>query len=71
MDVNWLTAILTSSAFTLIGPDVGYAGVCTQAENCVLGRCVCVVFLCITTSTFFHFSLKAGQMGNFIFIRIS
>ena len=38
-----LAATITASAFTLIGPALGYAGVCAQAEsvcqNCVLGRC--------------------------------
>ena len=35
IDANWLTATHTASVFTLIGPDVGYAGVHTQAEICV------------------------------------
>ena len=43
MRVGQLVAALIASAFILISPDVGYAGVCTQAEsvhqNCVLGRC--------------------------------
>ena len=44
MRVDCLVAILTASAFTLIGPDIGYTGFCAQAKSvhqmCVLGRCV-------------------------------
>ena len=43
IDKDWLAATLTASAFTLIGPAVGCAGVCAHSEsvhhNCVLGRC--------------------------------
>ena len=43
IDMDWLEATLTASAFTLIGPAASYAGVHAQAEsvyqNCVLGRC--------------------------------
>ena len=34
-----LAATLTASAYTLIGPDVGYAGVHTQAEICAPKLC--------------------------------
>ena len=43
--ITWdlLAATITASVFSLIGPAVGCAGVCTQAESvhqsCVLGRC--------------------------------
>ena len=44
IDKDQLAATLTASAFTLIGPTVGYTGAHTQAEsvcqNCVLGRCL-------------------------------
>ena len=33
-------------AFALTGPDVGYAGVCAQAEICVPKLCVMKMFLC-------------------------
>ena len=51
IDKDRLAAILTSSAFALIGPAVCYAWVHTRAEsvhqNRVLGRClnVCVLML--------------------------
>ena len=34
IDKNQLAAILTASAFPLIGPDAGYTGVHIQAEIC-------------------------------------
>ena len=51
----------TLIAFALIGPDTGYARVCTQAEsvcqNCVLGRCVY-----IAAAPFFGWEF--GHVGN-------
>ena len=46
IEVKQLAATLTASAFTLIGPDVVYAGVCTQAEICVPKLCVRMMYLC-------------------------
>ena len=34
IDKKWIAATFTASAFALIGPDAGYAGVCAQAEIC-------------------------------------
>ena len=56
-------------AFALIGPDVGYAGAYAQAKifvpNCVLGRCVHVVFNCNATPPFFCLSsVEVGLKVN-------
>ena len=39
VDKDLLAATLTASAFTLIGPDAGYAGVHAQAEICASKLC--------------------------------
>ena len=54
VDANQLAATVTASVFTLIGPDAGYTGVCKSVcQNCVLGRCVCVVLNHNAASPFF------------------
>ena len=40
INVNQFVATLTDSAFALIGPDVGYAGICAQTEICAPKLCI-------------------------------
>ena len=48
-------------AFTMIGPDAGYKGVTLRlksvSQNCVLGRCIHVVFNHSATSPFLSYFL--------------
>ena len=70
-----LAATSTASAFVLIGPAVGYAGVCTQAEsvhqNCVLGRRACLCSIVVLHLPFFFFvNLVIGNFNVLKEIRI-
>ena len=54
--IDWLVATLRASAFDLIGPDVGYTWVHSQAEICAPKLCLRKMCLCCV-SLYFYISL--------------